>query len=188
MYVSIHSPWRRTLTRSSLLWTDLRPYPQEILEGLGLLLTCKSIIAFWSLLFQTIISQSCEITEEVTNSSVLWHSSNLRHPLSVDDIDEVIKRAEHYRFEEEEPKVFLNPISALPTSKRRLKKSIIERINFLIAGYSSLATFVPDETIEYVSKNPQSEKTKRIYLKMLADIEKLKREVMKKIHDHATNP
>jgi hypothetical protein len=99
----------------------------------------------------------------------------------VDDIEEVIKRAEHYRFEEEESTVFLNPISRLPTSKARLKKSIIERINFLIAGYSSLATFVPDETIEYISQNPRSIKTKKIYLKLLADVEKLKKEALNKL-------
>lgn len=105
----------------------------------------------------------------------------------MNDFDEIIKRAEHYRFEEEESKVFLNPISALPTSKKRLKKSIVERINMLIQAYGSLATFVPDETIEYMEENPKSQRTKEIYLKAFDDIEKLKKELLKKLCDHATN-
>lgn len=99
----------------------------------------------------------------------------------MNDIDEVIKRAEHYRFEEEESKVFLNPISVLPTSKKRLKKSIIERINMLIQAYGSLATFVPDETIEYMEKNPTSDKTRGVYLGVLADMEKLRKEVLDRL-------
>lgn len=102
----------------------------------------------------------------------------------MDDIEEAIKRAEHYRFEEEESKVFLNGLSMLPTSKKRLKKSLVERIQMLIIAYASLATFAPDETIEYIEQNPHSEKTKKIYLKMIDDVEKLEKEVLKKICPH----
>ena len=94
------------------------------------------------------------------------------------DIEEVIKRAEHYRFEEDESSVFLNPISTLPTSKRRLKKSLVERISMLIDAYCSLSSFVPDEIIEYIEKNPTSDKTRGIYLGVLADMEKLRKEVL----------
>jgi hypothetical protein len=104
----------------------------------------------------------------------------------VNDIDEVIKRAEHYRFEEEESKVFLNPISALPTSKKRLKKSIVERIQMHILAYGSLATFVSDETIEFMERNPKSPRTREVYLNMLDEVEKLKKEVLKKLNDYAT--
>ncbi len=98
-----------------------------------------------------------------------------------EDIKKVLDRADHYRFEEEESSVFLNPISALPTSKKRLKKSIVERINMLILAYSSLATFVPDETIEYMEKNPKSIKTRNVYLGVLDDMEKLKKELLGKL-------
>jgi hypothetical protein len=98
-----------------------------------------------------------------------------------EDIKKVLDRADHYRFEEEESSVFLNPISALPTSKKRLKKSIIERINMLILAYGSLATFVPDETIEYMEKNPKSKRTRDTYLKVLDDMEKLKKELLGKL-------
>jgi hypothetical protein len=95
-----------------------------------------------------------------------------------EDIKKVLDRADHYRFEEDESSVFLNPISALPTSKKRLKKSLVERITMLIDGYCSLATFVPDETIEYMEKNPKSTKTRNIYLGVLDDMEKLRKEVL----------
>jgi len=97
----------------------------------------------------------------------------------VDDINEVIKKAEHYRFEDEESKVFLNSISALPTSKKRLKKSIIERMEMLIIAYTTLATFVPDETIEYLEQHPED--MKKVYLDMLDDMEKFEKEIIKKI-------
>ena len=106
----------------------------------------------------------------------------------MDDVDEAIKRAEHYRFEEDEKsEVFLNPISALPESKARLKRALIERIEYLIEVYGSLATFVPDEAIEYVRKNPISPKTKKIYLKMIRNVEKLKKEAIERIREYATN-
>lgn len=104
-----------------------------------------------------------------------------------EDIKKVLDRADHYRFEEEESSVFLNPISALPTSKKRLKKSIVERIHMLIQAYSSLATFVPDETIEYMEENPKSQRTKKIYLKAFDDIEKLKKEAIEKVREYATH-
>lgn len=98
-----------------------------------------------------------------------------------EDIKKVLDRADHYRFEEDESGVFLNPVSALSTSKKRLKKSLVERITMLIDGYCSLATFVPDETIEYMEKNPTSDKTRGVYLGVLADIEKLRKEVLDRL-------
>lgn len=96
----------------------------------------------------------------------------------MDDIEEVIKRAEHYRFEEEPDIALLNRISVLPTSKKRLKKAIVERINMLIDGYSSLATFVPDELVDWLNTNPSPNRVRKIYLKVSNDIEKLKYELL----------
>ena len=73
------------------------------------------------------------------------------------------------RFEEEQTGV-LNPISALSTSKEKIKKSLIERINLLIVAYTSLATFVPDEITDQA--------TKETCLEVLTDMEKLKKELM----------
>jgi hypothetical protein len=90
----------------------------------------------------------------------------------LDDIEEVIKRAEHMRFEQEQIGL-LNPISALPTSKKNIKRSLIERISLLIVAYTSLATFVPDEIID----NPSRE----TYLNVLNDMENLKKELMDRL-------
>ncbi len=51
----------------------------------------------------------------------------------------------------------------------------------LILVYGSLATFVPDETIEYMEKNPKSIKTRNVYLGVLDDMEKLKKELLGKL-------
>jgi hypothetical protein len=90
----------------------------------------------------------------------------------VDDIEEVIKRAEHIRFEEESIGM-LNPISALPTSKEMIKKSLLERIELLISAYVSLATFISDEIIEIADKET--------YMSVLTDMKNLEREIGEKI-------
>jgi len=99
----------------------------------------------------------------------------------VDDIEEVIKRADHYRFEEEPDIALLNRISMLPTSKKRLKKAIIERVNLLIDGYTSLATFVPDELLDWLNTNPPPKQASKVYLKVFSDIEKLKCEILNQL-------
>ena len=68
----------------------------------------------------------------------------------MDDIEEVIKRADHYRFEEPQELNLLNRISALPTSKKRMKRSIVERIELLVGAYISLASFVSDEEVDFL--------------------------------------
>jgi len=67
----------------------------------------------------------------------------------------------------------LNPISALPTSKEKIKKSLVERINLLIVAYTSLATFVPDEIVDQANRE--------MYLEVFDDMEKLKKELMERL-------
>ncbi|MEO5646450.1 MAG: hypothetical protein ABIO57_01615 [Candidatus Paceibacterota bacterium] len=91
----------------------------------------------------------------------------------MDDIEEVIKRADQLRFEDERIGI-LNPISSLPTSKEKIKKSLIERITMLIGAYVSLATFIPDELIDHSNKE--------IYLRILEDMKKLRMELNEKLN------
>lgn len=94
-----------------------------------------------------------------------------------DDIEDVIKEAEHYRFHEKPEKVPLNRVSHLPESKKRLKRAIKERIRLLAASYISLASFVPDEDVDVVIEGVDKEKIKTTYHKVLADMEKLSQEM-----------
>lgn len=99
----------------------------------------------------------------------------------MDDIEEVIKRAEHYRFEEGPDLALLNRVSMLPTSKKRLKKAIIERINRLVDSYTSLATFVPDELVDWLNTKPPTSRVRKVYLKVSNDIENLRYEVLNQL-------
>ena len=101
----------------------------------------------------------------------------------MDDIEEVVKRAEHYRFEEEPDRVSLNRISALPTSKKRLKKAIIERIETLMDGYASLATFVPDELVDWLNTNPDPKKVRKVYLKVFDNMQRLRSELLDQLNN-----
>lgn len=101
----------------------------------------------------------------------------------MDDIDEVLKRADHYRFEEEPDIVPLNRISALPQSKKRLKKAILERIAFLIGGYASLATFVPDELVDWLNTSPDPKKARKVYLKVFDNMQRLRAELLDQLNN-----
>lgn len=100
----------------------------------------------------------------------------------MDDFEEVLKRADHYRFEEEADTTFLNRISTLPTSKKRLKKAIVERIRLLINGYMSLATFVPDELVDWLNTDPDSKKARKVYLKVLDNMQRLRSELLDQLN------
>ncbi len=94
-----------------------------------------------------------------------------------DDIEEVIKEAQHYRFHERPDKVLLNRISRLPESKKRLKRAIKERVRLLVGSYISLASFVPDEDVDAVIEGTDKERIKTIYRKVLVEMEKLTEEM-----------
>ena len=80
----------------------------------------------------------------------------------MEDIEEVIKKAEHYRFEDAPEDFILNRISSLPTSKAKLKRSIKERIKILVGGYISLASFVSDEDVDFLIESFQSKDKEKI--------------------------
>jgi hypothetical protein len=92
-----------------------------------------------------------------------------------DDIESVIKNAKNirptYRSE------LLNPLSSLPEPKVKLKAAIKDRIRLLAGAYISLAGFVDDDDAKFAEKNPESEKTKAIYLKILDDMETAQKEM-----------
>lgn len=67
--------------------------------------------------------------------------------------------------------------SVLPESKKKLKRAIRERIRLLVSSYISLASFVPDEDVDVVIEGIDKERTKTIYLQVLADMEKLSEEM-----------
>lgn len=105
----------------------------------------------------------------------------------VDDIEEVIKRADHYRFEEKRELNLLNRISNLPSSKKRMKKSIIERIELLVGAYISLASFVSDEEVDFLIVHYGTEdkemvkKISIIYEGVSHDMDQLKNEIREEI-------
>lgn len=64
-----------------------------------------------------------------------------------EDIDEVLKIAQHMAFLEPRGHLILNPLSALPEPRRHIKKALQERIRGLMGAYIALATFVEDEEV-----------------------------------------
>lgn len=104
-----------------------------------------------------------------------------------EDLDEVISRTKHYHFNEKEGVRLLNRISQLPASKKDLKRSIIERIRYLIGVYISLATFVSDEEVdflicEYGTRNRKAlSRIRKIYTSVYSQTELLNKEVRREI-------
>jgi hypothetical protein len=96
-------------------------------------------------------------------------------PAVEDDIEAVKDAAKHIRTLYR--KGILNPLSSLPEPKTKLKQAIKERIRILAASYISLASFIDDDELAFVERNPKSKKTRAIYLKVIRDMEKAKNEM-----------
>ncbi|HEY0948126.1 MAG TPA: hypothetical protein VGE53_01355 [Candidatus Paceibacterota bacterium] len=99
----------------------------------------------------------------------------------MEDRDKILDKADHYRFTKEADSAYLNRISFLPHPKEDLKRAIIERIEELIATYTSLATYVPDELIDWLNTHQRTNKNRRVYLKVLRDMESLRKEALTKL-------
>jgi len=93
-----------------------------------------------------------------------------------EDIEAVFDSAKHTHtpFNRHRP---LNPLSALPSSKAKLRIGIRERIRHLAAAYISLATFVDDDDLIYIENNPKSKRTKAIYHRVIRDMDKARRKI-----------
>jgi hypothetical protein len=91
----------------------------------------------------------------------------------MDDIEAIMKAAKEMP-DEIGGKPFLNPLSALPSSKHRLKLAIKERIRLLYAAYISLASFVPDEEIDELTGSKRQRKDIR---RVLKEMEQNRREI-----------
>jgi len=93
-----------------------------------------------------------------------------------EDIEAVFKTAAHTHIPHNRHRP-LNVLSTLPSSKEKLRAGIKERIRYLAGTYISLATFVDDDEVAFMERNPKSKKTKAIYMRVLKDIEKAEREI-----------
>ncbi len=91
------------------------------------------------------------------------------------DIDAAIKAAKDIRLKYR--KGTLNPLSLLPEPKAKLKAALKDRMRLLAGVYISLASFVEDGDVLFAERNPKSKKTKRIYLKVLEDMETAQKEL-----------
>lgn len=99
----------------------------------------------------------------------------------MEDRDIILDKAAHYRFTKEADSAYLNRISLLPNSKKDLKRAILERIEELMVSYSSLATYVPDELIDWLNNHQGTDRSRRVYMDVLRNMEKLRVEALSKL-------
>lgn len=91
--------------------------------------------------------------------------------------------AEHYGYEEPSTSRTLNRTSSLPSSKSRMKRAIKERIRILVAGYISLATFVDDDSVDFLEFSTGSDdkeiikKKSMIYKEVIKSMDRLEKEM-----------
>ena len=100
----------------------------------------------------------------------------------MEDIEAVIKASQHFKYEKDEPEAryAFNRISDLPESKSNLKRAIKDRIRVLCASYISLASFIPDEDVEYLLGLRGEQKGKKpikIMIRMIKEMDKLEKEI-----------
>jgi transcription termination factor NusB len=104
----------------------------------------------------------------------------------VEDIDEIFDSARHFALTEACGPLMLNRISVLSASKRHLKAALKERIQTLVAAYISLGTFVEDE--EAFKAADDSKKSKRMFKRVLRNIEQNDEEIRAFLKGLAANP
>lgn len=95
-----------------------------------------------------------------------------------EDIDAVLKTAAHTHIPHNKHRP-LNALSSLPSSKEKLRAGIKDRMRHLAGMYISLATFVDDDEVAFMERNPESKRTKQIYRRVVKDFEKAEREIGK---------
>ena len=100
----------------------------------------------------------------------------------MEDIEAVIQASQHFKYEKDEPEAryAFNRISDLPESKANLKRAIKDRIRVLCASYISLASFIPDEDVEYLlglHGEQRGKKPIKIMMRMIREIDKLEKEI-----------
>lgn len=104
-------------------------------------------------------------------------------PWGMDDIEAAIDASKHFKYHERNGTTPFNRMSSLPESKKHLKRALKERIRLLTAAYISLATFVDDDVVDFLESNwevgdkGKIKRTKRIYEKLIRDIERLRGEI-----------
>lgn len=103
-------------------------------------------------------------------------ASRYVHVVEEDDMEAVRKAAAKINFPLNRHELF-NRVSSLPEPKAKMKKALKERLQFLALAYISLATFIDDEDVEFSFRNKKSKKTKALFFKVIADMEKAKREM-----------
>ncbi|MCU0660177.1 MAG: hypothetical protein MUD00_00990 [Candidatus Pacebacteria bacterium] len=100
----------------------------------------------------------------------------------MDDIEAIIDAAKHFKYEETETAYAFNRISQLADSKSNLKRAIKERVRLLYAAYISLASFIPDEDVDYMlglyGRRTQK-RSARIVARVMKEMEVLEKEIRK---------